>query len=293
MKGVCYNAFFGDPVYGKLKCIRISAPGRNTTHVLENGNFELNLEDSGPPLHINIVYFINIYVQPKYLYMFQSQMEEIRDTGLVDACDNFSIVVSGPAELHQTITIQGKQLIPKAEVFCSEGNLYEYPGIKKVWDMAHTAPADGVTLYFHSKGITHVKNPSKNSCRTRDERNIFSKVIGNWRNVLPLFGMFPSINKIGMACPEQGCVWFNYWWARNSYLSKCEDPIITTRRHYYEDWSHRYGADSQPVNNVERGGVYIKIKDDTYSIAYDLNKSLYNIGTNYSPEEAVYQSLHF
>ena len=31
-------------------------------------------------------------------------------------------------------------------------------------------------------------------------------------------------------------IWFNFWWARGTYLNTCEDPIITCDRYYYESW---------------------------------------------------------
>jgi hypothetical protein len=40
-------------------------------------------------------------------------------------------------------------------------------------------------------------------------------------------------------------VWYNFWYARGSYLNTVEQPIITERRHYYEDWLARSGLPPQ------------------------------------------------
>jgi hypothetical protein len=33
-----------------------------------------------------------------------------------------------------------------------------------------------------------------------------------------------------------GIQWYNFWWARASYLHMCETPIISRYRHYYEEF---------------------------------------------------------
>ena len=40
-----------------------------------------------------------------------------------------------------------------------------------------------------------------------------------------------------------GWIWFNFWWARASYLKKLVEPVRSTRRHYYEDWLGRLTPD--------------------------------------------------
>ncbi len=40
-------------------------------------------------------------------------------------------------------------------------------------------------------------------------------------------------------------MWYNFWYARGSYLRTVEQPIVTTRRHYYEDWLARSGLPPQ------------------------------------------------
>ena len=36
-----------------------------------------------------------------------------------------------------------------------------------------------------------------------------------------------------------GWIWYNFWYARGSYIKYVERPIKTYRRHYYEDWLGR------------------------------------------------------
>lgn len=45
--------------------------------------------------------------------------------------------------------------------------------------------------------------------------------------------------KAGYAMSHGGFVWYNFFWVRDSYVRRLLEPIITPRRHYYEDWLGR------------------------------------------------------
>ena len=49
-----------------------------------------------------------------------------------------------------------------------------------------------------------------------------------------------SINKLGILSGGNGWLWFNFWIAKSSYLSKIEKPRMTKRAFYYEDWIARF-----------------------------------------------------
>lgn len=116
------------------------------------------------------------------------------------------------------------------EIETSLINQYEYRGIKKVWHIAEKYPKSEI-LYFHSKGIVF-RNES--GIRTLHERILFNNVIKQWKFVLQVLQTNPPINKVGLICSRRGSIWFNFWWARASYILDLREPILTTNRFYYE-----------------------------------------------------------
>lgn len=90
--------------------------------------------------------------------------------------------------------------------------------------------------------------------RTRPpfESWLFNGTIVPWREVIASFQANATIERAGMYPSKLGWVWFNFWWARVSYLKQTVEPVRTARRHYYEDWLGRtYDADT--INNPEPG----------------------------------------
>jgi len=152
-------------------------------------------------------------------------------------------------------------IYPSAFVNYSFGNNFEYNGIKRIYDLAHEFPND-IFLYFHSKGMLF----SGNGERTTTEKKIFDKVISEYQHVLNIFDKY-DINRVGLCCADSGFMWFNFWWARGSYLINCEDPQIEGYRYYYENWLCR-----NPNNDTSK--------------CYSLSNMKNNIGSYYSAEEA-------
>jgi len=131
-------------------------------------------------------------------------------------------------------TIRG--ILPSAKIHHSAGNRHEYPGIRLVWDIANDTvdPKNTLILYFHAKGITH--NPNSGGERIPINRLLTDTVIKPWKDIVNRFERDPAVNKAGYATSHDGFLWYNFWWVRASYVVGCERPILTGRRHYYEDW---------------------------------------------------------
>jgi len=303
IKNAIYNDLFTDPFVGKVKSLKITNNIflNNPVYVQENSHFcmNINLTDSIDSIgSISIVYFINTYVNNSYQYMMMSQLTELKNSGILTLNPTIYIMVSCSNDSVNPVTDLVKHILPTAIVCCTAMNNHEYPGIKKVWDIGQQntngltscstsgstsgstlgstlGSTPGLTLYFHSKGISHIKQPTVQNCRTRDEKVIFKNIVTNWRKNLEIFRRFPSVYKLGMNQGGDGWMWFNFWWVRNEYSNQCVEPIITENRYYYEDWLGRYiGKNKQ--NNLSNG----------YSVSIDANNSLYNIGTLYEPSHA-------
>jgi hypothetical protein len=88
-----------------------------------------------------------------------------------------------------------------------------------------------------------------------------------------VFSIFLSIHKIGKRSGGTGWIWYNYWFARGSYVKLCKAPITTEYRHYYESWLGDCG-------------------DKSLLSCYVTDTPIYgNIGTYYSPYKDTFLSL--
>jgi hypothetical protein len=226
-----------------------------------------------PPIHI--VYFTFFDRNERAHKLITEQMKGLRDIGLAAAAKSIHIVLSTPKtsnfnnsseeKLHEVESLI-HSILPSAEVHVSSGNRYEYPGIRKVWSIAKKIPAElskqSLILYFHSKGMT-----SGNTARVKTSQNetLTNVVINPWKEIVARFESDPVVEKAGFAASSNGFIWFNFWWARASYIAGCPRPILTERRHYYEDWLGRRARDAN--TNHEPGEF--KSADNCLSLCVD------------------------
>jgi len=226
-----------------------------------------------PPIHI--VYFCYIDSTDGVLSDTRSgkliieQIKDLVDTGLAEAAKSVHITLAVKRSHNFNDATERRinsasnlihGILPKAEIHRSPGNRYEYPGIRRVWDLAKKTPAEEVNktliLYFHSKGMNN-----GNHSRTRTTENVFltEKVIKPWKEIVARFQSEPALNKAGYAASEKGFIWYNFWWARASYLQGCPRPILTENRYYYEDW---LGRRKQEKNTNEgETGIHVAPSD--------------------------------
>ena len=141
-------------------------------------------------------------------------------------------------------------------------NLYEYPGIKKIHELA-CLNNDKLFIYFHSKGMTF--HDTKR--RLTSEKKLTHYTFNNWENTLNMFNNDNSIKKAGLI-PGCGFIWYNFWWATGHYISSLEEPIITDNRYYYEIWladskildKNKYLTDEEYIATLDT------LKNDSYSL---------------------------
>lgn len=181
---------------------------------------------------LTIVYFANLFVNP--IYGSQLIREQLRDLSHTAIMCPLHIVLSVPLSWDKTLLEDLRNILYMFTIFfhIEHEDCFEYPGIRKVYSLATTNPSSShYILYFHSKSMSRYQG-----VREDFEQTLHSTVIVPWKKVLAIFYSHPTIDKIGWSASGFGFIWYNYWWARASYLSTIESPVKTPRRHYYEDW---------------------------------------------------------
>ena len=232
------------------RTLKILRKGRRRTR--QKGGTDL------PPIHI--VYFTYFDTKDSAIKdaragkLIAAQMKDLVDFGLADAAKSIHIVVSTSKDNDFNNSTETRldevkdivhSIIPKAEFHRSSGNRHEYPGIRRAWDIARKVPAnekkETYILYFHSKGMINgtggqMYRGTKYEIRTPENNWLTKVVIEPWRDIIGRFKSDPSVNKVGYGGAKEGFCWFNFWWARASYLAGCPRPILTSDRYYYETW---------------------------------------------------------
>lgn len=138
---------------------------------------------------------------------------------------------------------------------------YEYYGIRAMWEIGQMNPhRNAIVYYFHSKGLSHWKTYEEYKKNDPWHPHLTEITLGQVDRVLDAFDVFPQINKAGASGYKLGWIWYNFMFARGSYLRRVEEPILDPeRRHYYEDWIARVDF---PVEGVHPGNATAKIHDD-------------------------------
>ncbi|MCX7631741.1 MAG: hypothetical protein N2Z22_00255, partial [Turneriella sp.] len=200
-------------------------------------------------LRAEVVYFVNCYTNPRYIYMVRSQLKELAKTRLLEnlRC-RYHIVSSGYSSDREAIAATLRTIFgddPRVRHTHTVSYNFEYPGIRKVWELAQEDQS-GYILYFHSRGITHLRLGRFRRNRQDQEKRLFRRVIWQWQKNLLWLENVLSAEKLGLNCGGNGWVWYNFWWARAAYLHGVEEPHPEERRHYYEDWLGRHLAAGRP-----------------------------------------------
>jgi len=237
------------------------------------------------PLNISVVYFAYLNPELKWKELIREQLNEVVLSGLVDATSEFHVVLTAPTQRHDLLK-DGLELVqsilPRAIVHQHAENQYEYQAIHLVWSLAQRAPFPErhLVLFFCSKGMV---NQNQAETRSPSNKKLTDTVITPWRKIIDLFNRTPNLNKAGFAASPKGWVWFNFWWARASYLTRVVEPILTTRRHYYEDWLGRINAHLPPPHqeNKDEPGFFFDEPNDTLSLCSGNSRQV--IGKYYVP----------
>jgi len=233
---------------------------------IDNGNNSINYK-------LYVVYFINCVINTNYMDWLTNQINMV-----TAYLDELYIISTVSPNMELQFRKKVLEMYPFAKIECHYDNEYEYRGILKVWDLGqiHNAPTD-IILYFHSKGLTHYTSYERNR---HDDYNIILK---DFKKIKNIYTLFPTVDKIGHSAGGLGWIWYNFWFARGSYISCLEKPLKTERRHYYEDWLGRKVEPRDQYPDIERRCDYY---ENTISNCYGFytdGKLISNIGCEVNP----------
>jgi hypothetical protein len=181
-------------------------------------------------MKLNIIYYI--FINPeRYKVIVEGQLNDLKKCNM-DYSNLFIHICSSEKQyIHEC-----KDFIDKLQlknIIYSESylNLYEYPGLKILYDLSQTRK-DEYFLYFHSKGMSFTNS-------TQNERDPFEKTTLRatfyyWKEAMNIFKNIININKIGLWPSSAGFIWVNFFYIRGSYLKS--EPIIHNDRWYYESY---------------------------------------------------------
>jgi len=240
-----------------------------------------NLNDN-QKFNLHIVYFINCCIHDNYMDWLTNQLNIVKNY-----TKNIHIVAILEENKRKDFTLIVNNFFPNNSLiydFYIE-NEYEYRGILKVWEIGQIHnKCNDIILYFHSKGVTHNKNYISNQ---NDDYNIILK---DFNKIKEIFSIFPTIDKIGYSAGGIGWMWYNFWYARGSYISQVEKPIKTKRRHYYEDWLARKveKKEDQIVFRERPQSYFINTLESCYGFYFNHEKNIANIGTVWHPTKGYF-----
>lgn len=107
--------------------------------------------------------------------------------------------------------------------------------------------------------------------RSPENEKLTSIVVRPWRKIVKLFKERPEMTMAGYGIAPPGFVWYNFFWVRASWVRDLVEPVVTGRRHYYEDWLSRHAT---PPPGVERNEEMEKLLEWGYSHGNNFGYSL-------------------
>jgi hypothetical protein len=195
-----------------------------------------------------VVYFAYVNTGRRWQDIVGGQLEDIARSGLLDLrdCDLHVVVCNeGPKSLDAEVAglvsrhAGAHERAGRVSVtFCRE-NTFEYPGIALLHRLAARDPRR-TYLYLHSKGMVfgHEESAGRSAIETRLTRN----TLFAWRKAEAVLEGWPDVQKVGLFPAGSGHVWYNFFFARGTYLQALPEPVVTDRRHYYEGWLGETGT---------------------------------------------------
>jgi len=199
----------------------------------------------------NIIYFAWINQKKNYKNIIDGQMDDLLNSGVLDNATLYVEVCCEDETLMDTIrelfSNKLKSIMFHLEIH--QKNLFEYYGIKKMYDLAKEEP-NKYYLYFHSKGMFNYDNIEQ---RHNYEKTLTKGTIYQHKKVIQLFEENPQIMTIGLFPSNKhnkNFIWLNFYWARGSYLITCQNPIISTNRFYYETWTETGDTNMSLIYNL-------------------------------------------
>ena len=189
---------------------------------------------------LNIVYYAYIDRQSAWKDIVSGQLRQLKEYGLFEKT-KYYIHITDTSQIFLDVIHLIQEICPLATISMSVKNEFEYDALKLIYTLANERPEE-IYIYLHTKGMGHHKD-----FRIADEIALTTQTFKDWRKNLQLFEN-SNINKVGLlpaienhirnpqSTSVGGWIWFNFWYARGSYLARCNQPVKQSNRYLFEEW---------------------------------------------------------
>ena len=163
-------------------------------------------------IKIKIVYFA--YLLPNVWFdIVTEQLDSLQTLQLYEDASNIYISVIADDIEFEKLQQLIKNDYPKLEIINHYyENVYEYPGLKAIYDIADVNDDNTILLYFHSKGMTS---------KSHDHRiHLFNKTIRPYEKIIREFTNNKELDVSCILPNPDGFAYFNFFWVRSSYVKK-------------------------------------------------------------------------
>lgn len=206
---------------------------------------------------VNIVYYAWINPARDWQIIIDGQLNDLMQCGILGISTLYIVLCCTEHSLIDNVLnyVHSKMIFTDYHLdIVSSGNFYEFPGIKRLYSLAIDEP-NKYYLYLHSKGMYHWIYSMRNNTTYERCSNEIYLTRGHafpYKRVIELFDTNPDISRICMFpdSTDARMSYFNFFWSRGSYLTTCQDPIITSDRFYYEHWSGTGNRDVDKMYNL-------------------------------------------
>lgn len=241
-----FTAAFTDPAPHKRKFLQLSSGSQRFNILVDKYTLPVTIELASSRKRLHLVYSLYLDPASNWQAILSGQLLQVSGYGLLDEA-NFHVCLTDTYGLASEAIALLAQLAPEAIVTTFTTNQFEYPAIALTYSLAQQHP-DDIILYFHSKGMSHGLHS-----RSLEDIGLLMTTFQFWRRNLEAFaqphmqkiGVFPAIGDMDPTKPDGdlsrsdiagGWVWFNFWYARASYLIGCDEPRVESNRYLYERW---------------------------------------------------------
>lgn len=211
-----------------LLCVSFSMKKTNIDNY-ENSNISPG-ENLTLKSNVIIIYFVNL--RPNvWLDIVIEQLNDLKSIELYEISTKIYVsVISSQKQDYDKFSELIKKDYPKIEIINHfTDNLYEYPGIKALYDVANSVDDETLLLYFHSKGMFN--------SAPQVRKKLFDINIRNYSRYIYEFEKNKKLDMAGCSPDRSGFVYYNFFWVKSSYIKNhVKEPKITDDRFYWEVW---------------------------------------------------------
>ena len=198
-------------------------------YYLNNKN-EIHIDYNDKP--IVFLYYIFLHPKKDWRIILRGQLNDIIRTRIIKKSIFHSVLTGNKSDIDEAKTIIKTILNINFDTTEIYENQFEFPAIIKIRELALVHP-DKIFIYMHSKGMVF-NNDSSN--RISIEKVLTNNTLLDWETTLNIFELFPNIQKAALAPSTEGFAWFNFWWARGSYLVSCKQLELPIKLQFNDRW---------------------------------------------------------